>query len=273
MKIKTNDPNLEQNSETVRARDKIVEDFMPYWSKEEDCFKAAIITGPDTKKPTGQTFTRPIPSTQTAYENWLNSVVNPSTGQYYMQRNEEGIPIKGTGAKYVIKVITRIKVDKNEFLVSKGRLEGFSASGEPENRWVKNPESWVKTNFIWKRIINDRTQSYQQVCQGVRSVETVYELPFSAEAVDKLMLQADPENVELNIKDAKTEEVREVKWSSPKESLKLFKEKSFEYLSQADYIPAPVKAELRAKAEQQGLINKSYSPTITGPSTRTEYLA
>jgi hypothetical protein len=81
------------------------------------------------------------------------------------------------------------------------------------------------------------------------------------------MLQADAENVELNVKDAKTEEVRDVKWSSPKESLKLFKEKSFEYLRLADYIPAPVKAELRAKAEQMGLINKTFSPTTAARTT------
>ena len=39
-----------------------------------------------------------------------------------------------------------------------------------------------------------------------------------------------------------------------------------------DYIPAPVKAEMRAKAEQQGLIPKTYSQPMEGIAKNAEYL-
>jgi hypothetical protein len=74
------DTNQNQQ-ETIRVRDKIPEDFMPLWKKEEDCFKVAIITDVETKKKTGDTFPRTTPPNQRAYENWLEKVVNVSTGE------------------------------------------------------------------------------------------------------------------------------------------------------------------------------------------------
>jgi hypothetical protein len=268
MKSKSN----EELSVTEKNKDR-VESFMPFWSAEQDCFKAAIITDPDTKKKTDQTFTRPIPSAQRAYQNWLDSVVNPSTGQYYPQRDQDGAPIKGTGAKYVIKVITRIKAGKQEYLCTKGRLEGFSASGESTNRFITYPERWVKTSFAFKKVINDKTMTYDTECQGPSGTEDVYEVGFSSEAVDKMMEKVEDDNVQFIVKDDRTGDATEVKWSSIMESLRLFKEKPFDELMLGSYIPLPVRQELRAKAEQQGLIPKTYPSTTTGPSTRTEYLA
>jgi len=42
----------------------------------------------------------------TAYEAWLAKVVNPDTGNFFQERDKEGVPIKGTGARYVVTVIT-----------------------------------------------------------------------------------------------------------------------------------------------------------------------
>jgi hypothetical protein len=264
--------DTKQQQDSIRVRDKIVQNWMPYWSSEEECFKDAIITDPETKKKTKETFPRPIPMNQLTYENWLEKVINEK-GEYYPQRTQEGAPVKGTGAKYVIKVITRIKSGKNEYLCSKGNLMGFNAAGSSESLWISYPEKWVPTNMKFTRIINEKTMSFDTLCKGRSGTEDVYELKFSAEAVDKMMKQVEDEDVQFIVKDDSTGDATQVKWSSVKESLRLFKEKSFDYLKMGDYIPAPVKAELRAKAEQQGLISKTYPSTTTGPSTRTEYLA
>jgi hypothetical protein len=181
--------------------------------------------------------------------------------------------MKATRARYVIKVITRIKVGKNEYLCSKGNLMGFSAAGEPTNLWITYPERWSKTNFTFKRIINEKTMSFDTVCEGPSGTEEVYELPFSAEAVDKLMEKADEENVQFIVKDNTTGDASQVKWSSLKESLRLFKEKSFDSLMMGEYIPLPVREELRAKAEQQGLIPKTYSQTEGIRNNAQQYLA
>ena len=59
---------------------------------------------------------------------------------------------------------------------------------------------------------------------------------------------------EFILKDLKTGEARSVSWSSVKDTLNLFCNKSFEYLWKADYMPAPVKAENRQEAVAKGLI-------------------
>jgi len=114
--------------------------------------------------------------------------------------------------------------------------------------------------------------TFDTVCQGPSGTEEVYELPFSPENVDKLYEMTDKDNVQFVIKDEKTQEATQVLWSSIEDTLKLFKEKSFDYLKMGDYIPAPVKAEMRAKAEQQGLIPKTYSQPIEGIAKNSEYL-
>jgi hypothetical protein len=115
--------------------------------------------------------------------------------------------------------------------------------------------------------------TYDTECQGPSGTEDVYEVGFSSEAVDKMMEKVEDDNVQFIVKDDRTGDATEVKWSSIMESLRLFKEKPFDELMLGSYIPLPVRQELRAKAEQQGLIPKTYPSTTTGPSTRTEYLA
>jgi hypothetical protein len=272
--------NSNNNKKTESKQETTREEFMPHFSKEKEPYKTAFITDPETKKKTEQTFPRLISSLERAYLNWLEKVTNPKTGEYYSQRDSEGNRITGTTAKYAIKVIMRVRTrDKKEHLVSKGYLRGFTAAGEPENRWIIGPEKWQKANMIFKRVINEKTLSFDTECQGVRNVEDQFELPFSPENIDKLMEQAEPgpggeADVQLIVKDEVSGDAKEVKWSSPKESLRLFKEKSFESLMLGEYIPLPVRQELRAKAEQEGLIPKTY-PQTTTPTTKqkTGYLA
>ena len=263
----------EQKEQELSIKEKMkVVDFMPNWTKAEAWYKEAEITDADTKKKTGDTWPRLKPMEQIVYENWLDTVVNPQTGDWYPQRDKEGNPVKNTGGKYLVSVITRVKDGKEEFLLSKGFLKGFDASGEEVKKWVAWPEKWTKTNFTWKKTINEKTMTFDTECQGPSGTEDVYELPFTPQNVDKLYEMTDKDNVQFVIKDEKTQEATQVLWSSIEDTLKLFKEKSFDYLKMGDYIPAPVKAEMRAKAEQQGLIPKTYSQPLEGISKNSEYV-
>jgi len=246
---------------SIKEKMKVV-DFMPNYAKEEACYKEAIITDVDTKRKTE--WPRLKNGNEIAYENWLNRVINPVTGEWFPKRDKYGNPVKNTGGRYLVSVITRIKVGRSEHLCSKGNLLGFDAAGEEVKLWCYYPEKWTKTNFTWKKTINEKTMTFDTVCLGPNGTEEVYELPFTPQNVDKLYEMTDKDNVQFVIKDEKTQEATQVNWSSIEESLKLFKEKSFDYLKMGDYIPAPVKAEMRAKAEQQGLIPKTYSQPIEG---------
>ena len=70
---------------SIKEKMKVV-DFMPNWTKAEACYKEAEITDADTKKKTGESWPRLKPMEQIVYENWLDMVVNPQTGNWYPQR-------------------------------------------------------------------------------------------------------------------------------------------------------------------------------------------
>jgi hypothetical protein len=80
------------------------------------------------------------------------------------------------------------------------------------------------------------------------------DIPFSADNVTKLFGMVENDNVMFMLKDLRTSEAREVKWSSVKYTLDLFMHKSFDYLWNASCIPLPVKMELGQEAIAQGLI-------------------
>jgi hypothetical protein len=235
-------------------------------------YRSWICNDVKTGKKTDQTWYREKPMTQQNYEKWLEKTVDPDTKQWYPKRDKDGNIIKGTKGRYVVSVINRVKVNKQEYLLSKGFLRAYDAAGFEVVNWCSYPERWVKVSFNYERYYDSTKNKFETRLLGPSNeIEMVYSLPFSKEAVDKLMESADLENVEFNVKDEKTGDVREVKWSSPKESLRLLKENSFESLMLADYLPEPVKAEYRARAEQMGLINRTYSQE--GISKNTRYLA
>lgn len=247
-----------------------IQDFMPHYKDMEEEFKAVKVKDLKTKKVSSWPYLKS--TEQIVYENWLSEVINEETGEWNPQRKgPDGTPVKGSGAKYIVKVIVRFKVGKQEFVCSKGRLEGYNSAGELKTRWITYPERYVSTTFGYNRTINENKMTFESVCTGPGGSEMKYDLPWNAENVKKLYEMSDGENIQFICKDDKTGEAFEVKWSSVKESLKLFSEKSWNYLVSGDYIPAPVKAELRVKAEQQGLIPQSHTQMPSKPPTTGTY--
>jgi hypothetical protein len=250
---------------------------MPGFKKEEQCFlDAGTLIDVNTGKMTDRHWPREKPIEQIVYEQWRDKTLNQLTGHWNHKRDKDGNIIKNTGTKYLVSVIYRIKVGKQEFLLSKGFAKGFDVAGSEVVHWITYPERWTRTLFNYRRYFDDKTQSFQNQLLGPSGSETVYELPFSPQNVDKLYEQTDKDNVQFVVKDERTGESSEVKWSSLEDTKKIFKEKSFQHLFSGDYIPAPVKAELRAKAELQGLIprgNYSNSNPKEGKDQNQGYLA
>ena len=119
---------------------------------------------------------------------------------------------------------------------------------------ARYPEIWDKTEFVHSRTYDEKTGAYTVQTTGPSRTYQIYELPFSADNVRKLFEKVENDNVMFVLKDLKTGDAREVKWSSVKDSLDLFCNKSFEYLWKADYIPLPVKMEYRQEAVAAGII-------------------
>jgi hypothetical protein len=168
-------------------------DFYPGFNLEEECFSKAIIKDVDQNKSSKfkkksdldqepMTWPRLKSATETGYKRFLEEVINPKTGEYYPQRDEDNRVIKNTGATYYITDIYRLRrADNTEFLYTKGRVDAFNSLGDPVNHSISKPELWSKTNFNYKTEFNDKTNQLEKVLQGPSGSEEVYTMPFTKE--------------------------------------------------------------------------------------------
>ena len=269
--------------------------FMPHLTKEEKCFSDTItnmsaITVSKSKKGGGNktttekiSFPRFKPVEQRVYEAFMTKITNPLTGEFYPERDTNGDQINqpngSPNAKYVVHTIVRLKrFDGSEVLYTQGQLQGFNSLGSPITTSISKPETWNRTTFFNERRYDEKSQLFLDICKGSRGIETIYELLFTPDNVDKLyyghgvgvngnrLVSSRYNNPgrlpNLYVKDERTSDTIVVQWSDPKTTLNLFKTKDFYYLFNGDYIPSPVKAEIREKARsaaKQGL------PVIENP--------
>lgn len=280
--MSTNNKNNNKNSVNT------FHDFMPYWSNEEACYKDATIEV-DTTTKEGNTivqtasYPRIKPVQQMVYENYMATIKNPTNNEFYPQRTKEGIPIEQPNnqpnAKYCIKSITRFrKSTGEEYLYSQGEIQGFNSLGSPVSLSINAPETWSKTIFDSERKFNPKSNSIEDITKGVRQVQTVYELPFSKENVNRLYSMAvSPTNkmhnnryynVSLVLKEEQSGIAMEVKWSSLEKSLELFRDKDFLYLWHTEYIPDTLKRELREKSEALTDNKPIEVPTLEKPDNK-----
>ena len=210
------------------------------------------------------------PVEQRGYEAFMTKITNPQTGEFFSERDLNGNEIQQPNgqpnAKYVVSMIVRLKrFDGSEVLYTQGQIQGFSSLGSQISTSIEKPETWNRTTFYNERKYDDKSKLFLDICKGPKGIETMYELPFTPESVDKLYYENgaglngnrlvgsrynNPGRLpNLYVKDERTQTAKVVEWSDPKTTLNLFKTKDFYYLFNFDYIPAPVKAELRENAK------------------------
>lgn len=211
---------------------------------------------------------------QLLYDQFLDTTINPKTKDWYQQRDRNRNIIKGTGGHYVVSVITRVRTaDKSEHLLSKGYCKGFNAGGSEVRLWTVYRERHTKTLFDHKEKYDEKSESFTTYNLGPRGTETVYDLPFNQENVDYLWNLSNKKDVIFVLKLEDTGDAKDVNWSSKQECLSLMKNKPFDYLWKADYMPQDVKNENRIEAEGRGWTAKSNYPTKEGKDSNQGYLA
>lgn len=233
-------------------------DFLPYWKKEEQCYEEIKIEGKDiySHKKVSTTWPRDKPQEQIQYELWLQKVKDPNTGEYYPQRDKDSNTVKGTGPKYMVKKIIRIRTNDNEeWLYSHGRVTGFDALGDPVSRHCqgRGREFWMKTSFAYKKEFDQKTMAPKSIVIGPNLQETVYEMPFNENNLKELFSLRENDAVVFYVKDDRM--VRDVTGIVSK-TLELMT-KPFEYLYNSDYISPQLKTELRQRAIDEGILPPS----------------
>lgn len=162
-------------------------------------------------------------------------------------------------------------------------MYGFNSFGSLVSYYVHKPETWNQTLFDTQRRYDQKSDRIIEVNSGVRGVQQMYMLPFSVEAVDALYVKTIKPNTpsvykfrnknrtssrpcSFIVRDERASGVSvAVEWGSIERTLELFKTKSFEYLFNGDYIPAPVKAEWKSNIEA-----KTGEQVIPGPRINTD---
>jgi len=225
----------------------IVTDIEPKYSKSKDKEAAEPQTWPYTKS-----------VEEIVYEGWVERVTNKKN-QFNPQKDEDNRALPDTGAYRTIRSIIRIKrPDDSEYLLTKSDLHGYDSLGDEVRLFVStNCDKWNKQSFVYKTEWNDRSKQLEKQLQGTGAQETIYEIPFSKEAVKELWeMRESDQTIQFLVKEedtGKATQVRDLSNSATK-SYELFRDNSFEDLFKGNYIPEAIRVQLRQNAVADGLI-------------------
>jgi len=197
-------------------------------------------------------------------------MVEPTSRTFYPVRDLQGNDIEpsdgGPRARVIISQIIRLKsVIGKEFLYSIGTIFGFNSLGVLVSYPYYKKEVYTKTFFKKNRSYDSKSGHIIERIESPMGQQEQYLLEFSPEAVDELFSHTIKHDTPLVyrrnrhrtpanpcsfiVKDESSGVAIAVEWSSLEKTLELFKTKSFEYLFNTEYVPAPLKAEMRARSE------------------------
>lgn len=230
--------------------------------RDRDSGEARVIKRPS--------WPRIKPIKQSVYEAFFSRICDPATREFYPERDLAGNIIEpsdgGPRARYIIHNICRIRsYSGQEYLFSSGILAGFSSLGSPVYHPISRPETYTKTHWHKERDYNKTTGRVEEIIKSPSHQQEVYLLPFSAEAVEELFSQTikpDTPSVYIQnnkltvekpcnfvVRDERSSINISVEWSNISKTKELFSLKSFSYLYNSEYIPEPLKMEMRARSE------------------------
>lgn len=217
------------------------------------------------------TWPREKSAKESAYEIFLQDVLNPKTGEFYPQKDENGLVVKDTGCTYYITDIYRTrKATGEEYLFTKGIAYAFNSLGDPINHSISKPELWTKVIF-YKTEYNDKTKQMEKVLQGPSGAEEIYTLPFTKENLKPLYDRRQNDLLNLVVKDEPTGKAIQVKdvTGNITKSYEIFRDNQFDYLFTAEYVPKEIKAEARMEAVSQGLIRGGAGDYTNMPASKS----
>jgi len=209
---------------------------------------------------------KPWPRAKTPYEisydNFLAEVVDPSTGDYYV--DEDGkIP-----TKYVVDMIIRLKLtDGSEVLLSQGNIVALDYFKDRKVFRVDKPEMHVKTLFDHEKKFDEKRRIVRYT-KGPNGSEEIYEMPFTQENLDKLWALKRDGNIQLIVKDQLSGEPHAlerkglIRPSDVNGAYNLFRNSDFEYLYNFEY-----QKNITQPQQQQPTTKQEPSSTLTAANT------
>jgi hypothetical protein len=252
-------------------------EFWPRWSLEKAEYDKAKITSVDEKPQSrytmngdnkqvlrraagdlGEAMTtwpRLQTTEETTYHQFIDSIVDSKQNKFYPARDEDRRPLPKSGAMHAITDIIRLKTEESEFLLSKGTIIGHDAAGEEVDFHLPWPERWFKTLFNWQNEYDNRSKGFIKRCLGPKGIEVQYTLPFTKENAKSLFDSRASDLVNFVVKQENSGEVKMVERDvNALKPFERFANNTIDYLWSAEYIPLPVRQELRQEAVARGNI-------------------
>jgi hypothetical protein len=234
-------------------------DYIDKWKKQRSYYAKAVM---DLK--TGTTWPYISPQEEKAYEIWKEKVIDPATQEYYKGKDTIDV-VSGdkvetkTIEKEVsetIRQITRVRTEEGqEFLVTKGRLTGYSEFGKERTYDYSNKEMHFETLFHFETEQDPNVNRMRQVCKGPSGMKQHYDIPFTPTNVDKLWAKRDKKHCLLVVYDTVTQQAKAAV------DLEQFKTKPFDYIMNMEYLPEKEREERRKEYEAQQGIQSQQKPS------------
>jgi hypothetical protein len=244
--------------------------------------------------PTKKPWPYPKPTEQYRYEKFISEITDPSTGKFHTPRDNDGqkleLPYNKPPAGYIITDIIRIRTSSNgkQYLTTLGTFYGHSGTGTPIFCPAHQPEKWTRTLFSMEREYDSQTKSFYNVNKGPRGIKTEYDLEFNTKNLDMLLKNTtgfnnnipselfplDESRFRNNANFYVKEEsrggtgilVNAFKIFSIEETVRLFKQRSFNDLYHGSYYPKAI-IEERMLRNMAG--SSSSSTTSDGSSSNS----
>lgn len=225
------------------------------WQIEKSFFDKEVMGyNEKTKKDTPWPFdASPSFGQYKEYMNWLDQVQDKVTKKFFKGRKDtaeydnDGKEIPGSVVSidlepdFVRTQIVRLRTqDKGEILYSRGVITGYNNFQNPITQSFQEPEIWNEQKFNHKTEFIQRLNTVKDICLGPSGVIPHYTMPFTPENVDELMKNA-THNTKLKVKEEGSTNIKEAR------NLDDFRNKSFDYILNMDYLPEKEKA---AKLEE-----------------------
>jgi hypothetical protein len=184
--------------------------------------------------------------------------VNPKNKKFYPKTDEDNRPITMVDnincKKVVLRIVRHRLVNGDQVLTSFSQIIGHDVHGNKKTFTCDSPKRYSKTIFNTIKEYNVKQKQIVTYCDGPTGSEEVYEMPFTPENTDLLYAQRYDGNpyfmpntrgnlrFAFYIKDHSNGGlVKEIFWSSEKESLRLFKEMDFDSLWNSLYLPKAIR--------------------------------
>jgi len=292
----TNNSNSNKNSSNKQQQNNINKavNLMPRWETEEREWVTEVSTkdvkiyNTDSKKSkTVQVvgFPRLKPVKQRVWEKFYTSIVEPTSGMFYPERDLQGHVIEssdgGPRAHTIISQIIRLKsISGEEYLYSIGTIYGFNSLGVLVSYPYYKKEVYTKTFFRKNRYFDSKSGHFTERVESPIGQQEQYLLKFSPSAVDELfshVIKHDtpmvyrqniknktPSNpVNFVVKEQASGVAVAVAWSDINTTLNLFKNKPFYYLFRGEYIPESMKQTMKEMSEGITGEKQPQQPTAT----------